>query len=212
MKVPKQKHLQSPTAAGPRFSPSGDALVNISRHIIPGPSGTSQIQYTLSLNEAPVPTRRYSADAASVECTDGVVRLIFVQSGLRSPAPRTALVIRMYPEAVRRVLKTTVDFMPGLREFLERNQLSKAPLLEDFEEPAHLVIVDANLATLGYTGREAEFSFYHIAPMALHRSEARKHDDVELDPVVRVDCSTIVLASVLEWLIVQESQLPGDVV
>jgi hypothetical protein len=186
-------------------------VVGIVRSFIPKPDGKTDVQLQLNMLEAPTPARRYAAETAMVEVADDLVRLTFGQFGHSKKSLRTLLVVRMYPEAVRRLLTSSNDLTSAVTEFMGRNSLKAQVLPETVEEdPPHVVLVDSNVVAIGFSGREAEADFYHVTPMALRRTEQTQSNDLELDPVVRVSLPTTMLASVLALLYGLGDRLPKE--
>lgn len=160
-----------------------------------------------------MPSRRYSADTGYIDTRDDIVRLMFGQVGVVDPSLRTLLVVRMFPDPARRLLNAVADFMPRVREFARTNEISVPRLSEIRQEPAHVVVVDANVTAVGFTGREAEIDFYHVGAMALRRAADQNHGNtLEVDAVVRVDTSTALLCSMLDLLEKLRDSLPPEVI
>ncbi len=171
------------------------------------PDGTSQIVASLQPSELLVPDRRYTADVASVNMARGAIRLLFGQVGL-SGELRSLLIVGMYPENIRAFLEMCKEFIPSLVNFLSRNDMSLEPL-ETFEnEPAQTVSLAASVIASAYAGSGGVLDFYHISPMSLHKLTRR--DEVAVDPIVRVDVATSLLASLILRLAELGTTLPPE--
>ncbi len=144
--------------------------VKATRNITTGVNG-SQATITLSLDNAPLPARRYAADVGGLDYHKGTVRWVFGQTDLSGSHLRTLLVIRMYPERARQLVLIGSDFQNSLTEFVRRNGIELPELLsiENIEEPPVVVPVDANLSSISHSGREAELCFYHLSAYAVRR-------------------------------------------
>ena len=177
---------------------------------VPNTNGSSTVEATFDLQDAPVPDRRYVADAAwLVQKGDGVDmvlaqrRLGGVGGGLLS-----AVVVSFTPESVRSFLRSCVTFLPMAEEFLARNSIALPPLEQDAPEPGQVVHVVANIVGAAHAGREAGLDLYQASPWALRALTARQRLAVE--PVLRIDLRTDLLVAILLCLRDLETSLPPD--
>lgn len=205
----KSRHQKSTsTEIAPRLSGRAAPLM---LHSIAGPGGTTVVQINVDLTKAPAPDRRYLADTAWADTRDGFLRLIFAQRKVGDDASLRSLVeINVPPEGVRRFIEScTSQFMEGFRGFIVKNGIGEDRLSPITAEPPQAVSLAANLLAAAYSGREAEMYFFHIAPMAIH--QVRNGAVPSLDPIVRVDMRTSLLAAVIAFVLRMKDSLPPEV-
>src|SRR5690349_15287095 len=94
------KHQTAVTPVKVRSRPGEGAVLEISRKMVPHPNGTAGFQISLDLLSAPVPERRYVADAANVTYNNGFVRLIFWQKKISGNEARSMVLVSLTSLAV----------------------------------------------------------------------------------------------------------------
>lgn len=183
----------------------------MSRRIVPKTNGTSLVEFSFSLEEAPVPERRYVADATLAVKTEDHVQIIFGQFKVGGRDLRSMVVIKMSFDAVRAFLNSCVQFTPSLRAAVEHGGVHVPPcLVAPREEPSQAVVLAANLIAAAFSGREAALDLYNSSPFAV-RALRKDGTQLALDPVLRIDLSIGALMSMMEQLGVVGSDLPPDV-
>jgi len=146
------------------------------------------VTFGLDMASAPVPQRRYAADVCSVDMRDGDVRFIFAQRGLREGFD-SALVVRLNPLAARQFLDTTKAMRgPSTEEIAAKVGATLRPM-EAAQEAKQMVGVVANFIAVAVAGWEACLDFYHASAFAMRAVDTKKNQ-LELEPVVRVDLNT----------------------
>jgi hypothetical protein len=208
----KSHQLSKESRSGPssvRAGANGTFIVPILKRVLAQPSGATGIQISVDVNEIPVPERRYVAEVVGIDRKGETVRMLFAQTGLNSEKLRSLVIVSVFPDAVRNLLKSCDGFLPTLSEFLERNGVQPAPLQTFREEPAQTVALVSNMVAITYVGREAELDFFHLAPNALRK--VNEQSEVAVDPIVRVDLATSALAPLLKRLVELEPELPPEV-
>lgn len=181
-------HLLSPNSAP------------FTRTIIPRPDGTTATQLGIDTTSLLPPDRRYSADSASVRFngTDAVF-LTFVQQAVTG-TPRSIVAVKLYSDSAKRFLETCRPVMPALDKFTESHGIAVPQLNELSAEPAQSVSLVASFAQTAFAGYEAEMSFFHVSPFAIHRAGQGQMSHIHVEPVVQIDMATATLTAVLRRL------------
>jgi predicted RNA-binding protein len=152
---------------------------------------------TIDMQEAPVPERRYVADAAAVVNGAAGFRVIFGQtklsaSGAAALELRSMIDIQMSRRAVGQFLSTLVNLDPGW------DGIETIPLLQNINEPAQTAGLSANLAPVGISGHECCVDFYQMSPFS--SGNLKSGGDIYAEPVVRVMLPTGLFVSVARQL------------
>jgi hypothetical protein len=205
--VSKKDEIVSAVRVGAR--PGEGAALSVSRRIVPRPDGTNAVELSVDLQAAPVPERRYVADACAVLRSDDFVLLAFGQRRLVGSGCRSLVVLSMSAEAIRSFLKTCDGFLERVAAFLERNGLARSPLLDLTEEPPQTVHLAANVVAVAQAGRESCLDLYHVSPWSIRSVSTR--NQLVIDPIVRIDMPTALLVPVVEQLVRLEHELPPEV-
>lgn len=192
-----------------RVNARGEHVIAVTKRIIPNPDGSTSIEASLSLDGAPVPDRRYAADTVHLDRVGDAIHIMFGQTTINRERLRSLVVIKVYPETIRRFLGTCGTFWPQFQAFIERNKIEKPKLMPLKEEPAQVVALVANVLAAGYTGREAVMDFYHFNALALKK--LNESSELAVDPVVRIDLSAAALAALIETLNNLKEELPPEV-
>lgn len=165
---------------------------------IPHPDGSTTTEYNLDLDQMPIPERRYVADVAWVDHRDDFIRFIFGQRALSGEKLRSVVIVNLYPEPIRNMLGRSAEFVANIAEFLKRNEMAVSDPGPLPEEPNQTVALTANVMSLTFVGREAEWDFFHLPPSGVRKIDERS--DVVMDPVVRIDLATRLVAGILQAL------------
>jgi hypothetical protein len=166
------------------------------------------VMFGLDMGSAPVPTRRYAADACSIDIKSGDVRFIFAQRSLNDEEFESALVVRLNPLAARQF----IDSLKGIQEptiaQVASNVGESIRALEPITKARQMVSVLANLASVAIAGFESCVDFYHASAFAMRAIDVKGKNQLELEPVVRVELRTGLFLAVLEALEEIADQLP----
>jgi hypothetical protein len=190
-----------------RAGHNGAFIVPVERRAIPMPSGTTSTQFSINVGEIPLPERRYVAELIGLDRKGDAVRLMFGQASLMSEKVRSLVIVSLSTDAVRNLLNSSEQFLPAFRGFIERNELARGTLHTFSEEPPQTVALVANLVAVTFAGREAELDFFHLAPNSLRKVAG---GEVSVDPVVRIDLATSLLAPLIEQLVTWGPELPPE--
>lgn len=192
---------------------AGDGVaIDIVRRTAPRADGTTALEIGLDLRDAPVPDRRYLADVASVKVVEDSLQLLFGQRTVSGNGLRSLVILVLTPEGVKNFLNTCVDFAPKLHAYLDRISAPKSPLSEFTDEPEQTVAMPVSIIAASHVERDACIDFYHASPSAI-RSVLQQHDTsvIGIDPVVRIQLSTRLLAAVVDGIEEARKVLPVEV-
>jgi hypothetical protein len=187
---------------------SGEILVPVQKRIVAQPDGTTATEVTVDLQDIPIPERRYVAELVALDFRNETVRFMFAQAAVATEQLRSLVVVHVFPEPTRKLLEGSADFRRNLGDFLERNAIPVRSLHEVAEEPTQTVALTANMMSVTFAGREAEWDFFHLPPSAVRKLSER--NDVVVDPVVRIDLTTSMAAAILRGLETLQSRLPAE--
>lgn len=169
------------------------------------------VTFGLDMGSAPVPTRRYAADACSIDVRSGDVRFIFAQRGLTEEEFESALIVRLNPLAARQFIDSMSEVkQPTIAELAKKVGESLRPL-EPIARARQMVSVLANLASVAVAGFEACIDFYHASAFAMRAVEVKGKNQLELEPVVRVELRTGLFLALLAALNGVAAQLPNGI-
>ncbi len=184
-------------------------LVPVQKRALADTLGQTQVELSIDLNNAPVPQRRYHAKVAQVVANGDSISLLFGQLRVgQGRRLRSLIDVSMTPDAVRQFMSTCVQFHPLMHDFLQKNGIERTSLAEIDEEPEHTVSMVVNLVAAAMSGREAVMDMYHMSAFSLR--EVRDTDQIGVDPVVRIDLSTALLAGLLDRLGELAHTFPGE--
>ncbi|MBK6465286.1 MAG: hypothetical protein IPF92_30420 [Myxococcales bacterium] len=194
-----------------RVNARGEYIASVTKRTTPGTNGTTTIEAQISLDQIPVPDRRYAADVAYLNYDgDGeAVQIAFGQRAVASSTLRSAVVVKVYPDHVRKFLAGNDTFRPQLFGYLARAKATVPPMGRLCEEPGHVVSLVANILSVGYTAREAVVDLYHYNALAL--AKLNTGSDLAIEPVLRVDLPTTVLAALVGALNTLSAELPPEI-
>lgn len=180
----------------------------VQRRMVPSTDGTSAVELTINLEEAPVPERRYYGELGSATRQGEKVRLVFGQQKLGVQELRSAVVILLSSDAVQHFLKTIDTFQPNINAFVARNEITPEPLVNLLSEPDQTIVVAGNFLAMAFHGREACIDVYQISAWAIRAVAAT--NSIAIDPIVRIDTSTALMKSVIDNLIGLAKELPPE--
>jgi hypothetical protein len=188
--------------------PGEGAVVELARRQVTRPDGTSGLELNLDLGLAPVPEKRYVADIVGITYEIGVLQMLFGQRKIaRDSALRSLIVVQMTSTAVGQFIKTLGGFEPGMRKWLEDNDI-RAELTQIEEEPEQTVTLFANMVGLAFAGREACMDYYHASAFSIH--QANQNRKMAVEPVVRVILGSGLLLPLIDKLHELESTFPKE--
>ena len=154
------------------------------------------ISIGLDISSAPVPQRRYAAEACEVRFDSNDVKLIFAQKTLDRKALDSALVIRMNPLAALQMLQSIEEMKsPGLDEIAKAMGITAAPKEELVQQPSQMANVVANLVSIAVSGYETCMDFYHASAFAMRN--LAQVNTLAVEPIVRVDIQTAIFISMV---------------
>jgi len=206
----KQKKQLRRTSA--LIRPGEGHAIQIVRRETPKPDGTTALEIGLDVGNAPVPERHYFAEVASVRSVGDALYLMFGQRAIGPNGPlRSVITLVLAPEATSNFLGTCGDFALNVERYLTRISAPKARLVEISEEPSQAVVMVANVVAASHVGREACMDFYHASPRAIRDVMQHEKDVMAIDPVVRIQLFTTLLAGVLDGIKAAHSSLPIEV-
>jgi len=176
-----------------------------------GQGGLVPSHIEIKLSDLPVPDRQYSADTAEATLSSDFLVLAFGQRTYSGTGLRSLVIISVPAEAVRQFITTFSGFDTLIREFVSRNNIDPIPLHPIDNEPDQTVSLRCNVIATAFSGREATMDFYRLSPMAVvHKIRVGKPPVV--DPVVRVDMSTSLLVSLVDYVLGIKDKLPEEAV
>lgn len=184
MNKPHRQNLQTPSLA-PR--PGEGNLVDIVVDNFPGPDGTNVTNIGLNISEAPVPDRKYVADACAVSSDRGTVKIMFGQERVGQRVWRSLVLVQMTAEAVGRFLgslQQTGGVLAAPNPFVTK--YGPESLAKEVVEPeGQAIALGANLVAVSINENEACLDFYQASPFSM--GAAIKSKKLAVDPVVRID-------------------------
>jgi len=190
----------------PRLRPGEGREIEVIRRTVPQANGTTLYEFDIDISHAPVPDRRYLADAAAILFKGDALRLVLGQKRLLAPdSLRSAVVVFLSAQAVTQFLRSCKDFHPSVRKYAEQHQMVES-LIEIQEEPEHITSITGNVILTAFSGREACLDFYNSSPFVL--AVAQRGGKFAVDPILRVDLSTGLLVGILDRIEVLKPTLP----
>lgn len=139
----------------PKLRPGEGKEIEVIRRTVPQTDGTTAYEVDIDISHAPVPDRRYLADAAAILGSGDGLRLVLGQQRLLSPNElRSAVVVFLSAQAVTQFLRSCKDFHPSVSKYAEEHHM--AELLADIKtEPEHTTFITSNVILTAFSGREA---------------------------------------------------------
>jgi hypothetical protein len=195
------KHERRPLPAPALATRPGEgAVIDIVLDQFVAPDGTQVANIGLNLGAAPVPDRKYVADACAVTSALGTVKLMFGQERVGGKSWRSLVLVQMTVESASRFLGTLQQ--PGGALGVANPIASKygpESLTTDVVEPdGQAITLGANLAVVGISENEACLDFYQASPFSL--GFAIQSKKLALDPVVRIDLRASLFFALVEGL------------
>lgn len=168
--------------------------------------------YQIDFTNGPRPSRRYFADLAWFERRDNGdgARLHFAQTSLDGNL-RSLVTVAVSPHTAGKIIRSSKEAMRAMLAYLER---AKVELIElgrrtQRQEPEQAVVIRSNMSAIAQSQHEAVMDFYNASPAEMRDMVPNGYLDIE--PVVRVEMSTCLLASLLNAMNEYEGHFPkGD--
>jgi hypothetical protein len=174
-------------------------------HVEPGSNVVS-----LDLSGAPVPDRRFGADAARVAVGTDVVRILFGQFRGAGPHFEHVVVVKVPYTAASNFLRSLQGEVSEVANgFLTRYKVAPAPRFDDKELPSQTFTLDANILIVGVTGREACIDLYHVSPHVFKVLQ-RGGREFRGEPVARVILTTRLVMDIADFLRVNLPKRPEE--
>ncbi len=171
--------------------------------------GTTSVTLQIDLNTARVPDRRYVANAAAVEHEGDRLTMIFGQGKLGGVGYRSLLLLELSSSYIRQFVQASTGMLKSAVQYAEKHKVSRAELVTIREDvPGQTVPFAANIATAGFSGRDACMDFYYASPFSVQI--AGGGGEFQADPVVRVNLPTALMISIYERLAELKDSLPDD--
>ncbi len=172
--------------------------------------GSSGEVQGLDLSQAEVPDKSYFGETCGVEYKDGAVRIMFAQPKLGGTELRSLVLISMPLQSARFFAKSFEKMQkPTLDEILTVARIEERPLSEfPATEPEQTALLTANVAALAVRGEETCLDFYHANAFAYLMNQRGNHNELTLEPVVRVNMGTGLLAGLKRRLKEVIAKLP----
>jgi hypothetical protein len=200
-----------PAANPSHVRPNEGTRVSVVLGQIASTSGLSLQTAAINLAQAPVPERKYVADAYGVNYSSGAVQLLFGQRRIGGSDLRSLLVIQMSPTGAARFLATSNQLAPlSLTDMATQYGIVAEKSFQISTEPSQTVALAAGLSLMAAAADEATIDFYQASAFAL--SAMLHSSELALDPVVRIDLRTSLLLGLFEDLRKLTPQLPNHVV
>lgn len=163
------------------------------------------VTFQLHLAGAPRPARKYVATRAWASVNPTSVDLCFGQHTLDGEL-RSVVQVTTSPDTIRKILDTSSEMQKAIVEFLDRRGVPLVSVEPATKEPAQVVQVKASAPLIATNRFESTIDFYNITPAdTLHST---KSNYLEIDPVVRIELSSQILASLLDSLYGQAGAFP----
>ena len=168
------------------------------------------VSVALDFTSAPVPDRRFSADAAWVVLGSDLVRILFAQYRAAGPQVEHVVVVRVPFTAVRYFVSSMESVGPQGKEYLARVKNPPSPEVDKDKLPEQTFTLDANIMVAGFSDREACIDLYNSSAQA---KVALKQGSGEFraEPIARVFLTTRLLIDLFDELSAMVSKLPADV-
>lgn len=194
----KQQHRTAVTTHYSVRPGEGDAIDVVVDHFVTA-DGTSVATFGFDPSRAPVPDRKYTADACSMLESRGTIKLLFAQEKIDGSGWRSVLVVQLSREATGRFLAMLDAIQgPSLAEIAEAAKIGCEALVTKPSEPEQAIALSANLAVVALSGHEACLDFYQASPFAI--GAVLKSKKLAVDPVVRVDLRSSLLFGLIQGI------------
>lgn len=172
------------------------------------PDGTTVTEISISLSNAPVPDRKYTAEYSSAKYRSGLIKIAFGQFEFIEQKLRSLLVIHLGPHHLGEFLDTLDKMSPSLDVLAEQNGVRPAIFAAITEEPAQTLAFSATYMLVAISGFETCMDLYQASAFALHHM--RNSNQLMIDPVVRIDLPTASFLNLVTDLRDIRSQLSSN--
>lgn len=181
------------------------AVIGMVREKLAGGVGIS-----LDLSTAPVPDRRFSADAAWIVIGVDLVRILFAQYKVAGPQIEHLIVLRVPFVGVRQFLQSMRGSVADTgRRFLESVNDNVSPPVDKNSIPDQTFTLDANIIVAGLSGREAILDLYNSSPQVKLALKLGSNE-FRAEPVARVLLTSRLLIDIYDELSGKEDSMPSD--
>lgn len=168
-----------------------------------------EVGIALDFTGAPVPGRRFSADAGWVAVGTDVVRILFAQFKAAGPEIEHVVVLRLPFSGVRLFIHSMKRVSVAAHGYLEKVNNAPSPKVDRESLPDQTFTMDANIIIAGFSGREACMDLYHSSPqvkVALKRGS----NEFRAEPIARVTLTTRLMIDIHDELAAKVAELPQD--
>jgi hypothetical protein len=170
----------------------------VSRREVSNPDGSKAVFVGFDMALAPVPDRKYVADAANFIQADDSAKLLFGQRKISGSSLRSLLVVHLSNESLTQLADISRQISVQLSAYLKERKLDTISFLDINEEPAQTIGFSANIIGCAYAGTEATMDFFHASAFAMHQALTNASaPQLGLDPVVRVNIPSRLLSTIL---------------
>lgn len=160
-------------------------------------TGSQLASLTFSINDAPVPDRRFSCDAVDITSIGSRVRLCFAQSNLVGDGWLAMVAINMSREGVTYFLRSVAasEAKPKFDAFVIGQEAALTPFTTP---PSNSVILSANLVAAGFLGSDGCLDFYSASVFAFQRAPVT--NKLQVEPVVRINLPAELIFAIVRKL------------
>lgn len=153
--------------------------------------------FSADLSAAPVPDRRFSADAVSVLNGQHLVKLLFAQKNVIGSGYLSLLVIQMSFDSIHLFLKSMEPLNTEVHDMLKKINIM-GELSEMVEPAGQTVVLSSTMVVTGYSGFDACLDFYNASPFAMQGVNAG--GKLAIEAVVRVNMPTALVFAMWQKL------------
>ncbi len=182
----------------PPLRPGEGPTVDLMQHRVVQVNGQTVQSFAIDLRSAPVPERKYLAEACDVRRRPSGVALLFGQERFGKGGLRSLLVIQMSPTGVARYLNSMDEMNPSFEVMARAAGITAEPGVEILEEPAQTIALGATMILSALSNDDACMDFFKTSPFSLATAQQTKK--IAMEPVVRVDLATSLLLALVEKL------------
>lgn len=150
-----------------------------------------------SLMDAPVPERKYAADAVTILDGSEEFRVVFGQRETIGDGLYSMIVVHMSRDALNNLSEGLSEVLGPLGKYLQTNSISVGQLFEIKRDAPQTVHFSANIVALGYASREGTMDFYSASSFALDRVR-KQGRELQIDPIVRVSLPSRYMVALLQ--------------
>ena len=173
------------------------------------PTGGSAL-IAIDMTAAPVPDRRFAADAVWVEVGSDLARGFFAQYRGAGPRVEHLIVLRVPFKGARQFISSmNGELIEKARNYLERFAVPSPPPVDRENFPNQSFTLDANILIAGFAGREACLDLYHTSPYVTMELQ-KGSKQLRAEPVARVILTTRLLIDMYRELERNKDSMPLD--